>query len=262
MARARNIKPGFFKNEELAECQPLARILFAGLWCAADREGRLEDRPKRLKAEYLPYDTCDADALLNELARRGFIVRYVVDGAAYIAIPTFGEHQNPHVKEPASRIPAPDKSGASPVQPQCKPDSGPADSLLLIPDSLQEHVTPNGVTSPISAEIGPEPAAEVEKPKRKPVPFEAIVAAYHDTLPELPRCEVLTEARKGAIRQRWTEHMPALDDWRNFFTHVRGSPFLMGRAPPQPGKPPFRADLEWLTRAGNFAKIAEGRYHR
>ena len=51
MPRARNVKPGFFKNELLAECEPLARILFEGLWCEADREGRLEDRPRRLKAE-------------------------------------------------------------------------------------------------------------------------------------------------------------------------------------------------------------------
>lgn len=67
MARARNIKPGFFANEDLAECDPLARLLFAGLWCLADREGRLEDRPKRIRAELLPYDSCDADELLNQL---------------------------------------------------------------------------------------------------------------------------------------------------------------------------------------------------
>jgi len=48
MARSRNIKPGFFRNEMLAECSPLARLLFAGLWCLADRFGRLEDRPKRI----------------------------------------------------------------------------------------------------------------------------------------------------------------------------------------------------------------------
>ena len=39
MSRSRNIKPGFFKNEHLAECQPLARLLFIGLWTLADREG-------------------------------------------------------------------------------------------------------------------------------------------------------------------------------------------------------------------------------
>ena len=73
MARSRNIKPGFFLNDELAECDPLARLLFAGLWCIADREGRLEDRPKRIKAEVLPYDDCDVDELLNQLAERSLL---------------------------------------------------------------------------------------------------------------------------------------------------------------------------------------------
>ena len=49
MARARNIKPGFFKNEFLAEMPCEVRLLFIGLWTLADREGRLEDRPKRIK---------------------------------------------------------------------------------------------------------------------------------------------------------------------------------------------------------------------
>ena len=51
MARARNIKPSFFMNENLAECDPLARILFVGLWTLADRDGRLEDRPKPLRVQ-------------------------------------------------------------------------------------------------------------------------------------------------------------------------------------------------------------------
>ena len=49
--RARNLKPGFFQNEYLADLPPLARILFCGLWCSADRNGRLEYRPKKIKAE-------------------------------------------------------------------------------------------------------------------------------------------------------------------------------------------------------------------
>lgn len=107
MPRLRTVKPSFFTNDVLAEVPPLGRLLFAGLWCQADRAGRLEDRPRRLKAEVLPYDDCDVDALLNELAARGFIVRYAVSGTSYIAIPKFGAHQNPHIKEPASTIPAP-----------------------------------------------------------------------------------------------------------------------------------------------------------
>ena len=52
------------------------RLLFIGLWTQADREGRLEDRPKRIKAELFPYDNIDIDKGLNELQAKGFIVRY------------------------------------------------------------------------------------------------------------------------------------------------------------------------------------------
>ena len=86
MARARNIKPGFFSNDVLAECEPLARLLFAGLWTIADREGRLEDRPKRIKAELLPYDDCNIDALLDALHSKGFILRYSVENQQLIQI--------------------------------------------------------------------------------------------------------------------------------------------------------------------------------
>lgn len=115
MARTRNLKPGFFKNEDLAECDPYARLLFAGLWTIADREGRLEDRPKRIKAEILPYDSVDVDNLLTQLARHGFIVRYTAGGVDYISIPTFGKNQQPHVHEAASLIPPPEEADGSTV---------------------------------------------------------------------------------------------------------------------------------------------------
>lgn len=108
MARSRNIKPGFFMNDELAEIEPLGRLLFAGLWCIADREGRLEDRPRRIKAEVMPYDNCDINGLLDQLAGRGFITRYKVDGERYIQVVNFAKHQNPHYKEVPSEIPAPE----------------------------------------------------------------------------------------------------------------------------------------------------------
>lgn len=105
MARARNIKPGFLKNEELCEIDPLGRLLFAGLWMLADREGRLEDRPKRIKADCLPYDSCDIDELLWQLHERNFIIRYKVGESRFIQIPKFSDHQHPHANEIVSKIP-------------------------------------------------------------------------------------------------------------------------------------------------------------
>lgn len=148
MARSRNLKPGFFSNEILAECQPLARILFQGLWCIADREGRLEDRPKKIKAEILPYDNCDVDLLLNELADKtepdgspAFIIRYAAEGRGYIQVINFKKHQNPHVKEATSNIPAPDPHHTSTVLTPDKNRTSPADSLLPITDSLNPITT-------------------------------------------------------------------------------------------------------------------------
>lgn len=111
--RARNIKPGFFENEDLAEIALEGRIIFMALWCLADREGRLEDRPKRIAKKALPYDDCDGEAMMQALHDGGFIIRYEVDGVKYIQVVNFLKHQNPHHNESPSQIPAPE--GYEPV---------------------------------------------------------------------------------------------------------------------------------------------------
>lgn len=93
------------------------------------------------------------------------------------------------------------------------------------------------------------------------VPVQKIVDLYHELLPELPRVEKLTKTRIGYIQQRWREDLPDLNQWANYFKHVKRSDFLMGRTQPQNGRQVFRASLEWLTKPSNFAKVAEDRYH-
>jgi len=105
MARIRYIKPEAFDDPELCALPPLARWLFAGLWTQADRAGRLEDEPKRLKARLLPYDDVDVDQELAALALAGLITRYEANGKPYIQIRSFEKHQRPHPKEPVSVIP-------------------------------------------------------------------------------------------------------------------------------------------------------------
>lgn len=107
MARARNIKPGFFKNEDLAELPFEVRLLFIGLWTLADREGRLEDRPKRIKGELFPFESFDVDSMLNQLQAGNFVARYEVGGSRFLEVVNFVKHQDPHYKEKASEIPAP-----------------------------------------------------------------------------------------------------------------------------------------------------------
>lgn len=135
MARARNIKPGFFKNEELAELSAIHRLLFVGLWTLADRNGVLEDRPRKIKLELLPYDTFDAEQVLGDLESKGFILRYKVEQLTLIHITNFSKHQNPHHTEKSSGLPIPPEvHGEVTVKPPLRHGENLADSL--IPDSL------------------------------------------------------------------------------------------------------------------------------
>lgn len=102
--RARNIKPGFFTNDELLVMPALVRILFIGLWCLADRRGLVEDRPAKIKIDVLPMDTIDVDAALSRLQEGGLISRFTgSNGVKTIRIINFLKHQHPHPKEPVNR---------------------------------------------------------------------------------------------------------------------------------------------------------------
>lgn len=111
MARIRTIKPAFFRHEGLFEAEretslPL-RVAFAGLWTAADREGRFQWRPRQLKLDALPFDEVDFAVVLDHLTRREFIARYEVSGEPYGFIPSWGNHQVINNRESASSIPPP-----------------------------------------------------------------------------------------------------------------------------------------------------------
>ncbi|EJJ4076539.1 hypothetical protein NI359_005001 [Salmonella enterica] len=160
MARSRNIKPGFFTNDELAECSPYARLLFAGLWTIADKEGRLDDRPKKVKALVLPFDNVDCDELLQQLHQRKFINRYQVNGEGFIQISNWKKHQNPHCKEAASEIPAPVENNYSTGQEQCKDDkeedkNGTESTQLIENDEVQEKHYASTVQEPVENNLNP-----------------------------------------------------------------------------------------------------------
>jgi hypothetical protein len=107
VARIRTVKPEFFTDERMAQLSALARLLFIGLWCEADREGRLEWRPATLKWKYLPADDCDIAAVCKELVDAGRVVTYTCENKLYAVIPSFREHQHINQREQDSKIPAP-----------------------------------------------------------------------------------------------------------------------------------------------------------
>lgn len=108
MARIRNIKPETFDDPDLNALPFDLRWLFVGLWTEADRDGRLEDDPRLIKARLLPYDAIDCDAMLSALAPK-FITRYTVKGRNFIQINNFVEHQKFHKDERSRNLPGPNR---------------------------------------------------------------------------------------------------------------------------------------------------------
>ncbi|MEG1562118.1 MAG: hypothetical protein RR365_00495 [Bacteroides sp.] len=196
--RTRSIKPGFFNNDILGDLPPLTRLLFIGLWCLADREGRLEDRPKRIKKELLGYDDVnsdDVDEMLQELHKADFILRYEVQGERYIQVINFTKHQNPHVKEKGSEIPAPEGYTHRPEPLEIDEETGEIteyeESTVQAPDkhgalTVQAGLVP-GNRLPNTDYLSPTPgnaqgSAEAETPEQRTSTnqkrFELFWAAY------------------------------------------------------------------------------------
>lgn len=276
MARARNIKPGFFRNADLVELPYEVRLLFIGLWTVADRRGRLEDRPKQIKMELFPADDININEALDSLASIGLIHRYEAAGVKCIEVVNFEKHQNPHKAEQESALPNRDghiastekarcKHGASTVQAQ---DDGQPKQLHagLIPDSLllipEEDMAETGV----AAFVPPSAPADANGVQTtQPVdtcPHQAIVALFAEVLPSARQVRDWTPARQQLLRARWREDAKRQDLawWRRFFGYVGQSDFLMGRSA-TPGRKPFELGLEWLLKSENFAKVREGAYH-
>lgn len=111
MARIRTIKPEFFRHGGLFDAEqetglPL-RVAFAGLWTAADREGRFAWKPRELKLDALPHDLCDFALVLDALRTRGHIVKYATSEGVFGFIPSWHEHQVINNREGQSTLPVP-----------------------------------------------------------------------------------------------------------------------------------------------------------
>lgn len=116
------------------------------------------------------------------------------------------------------------------------------------------------------------PSGEPDDQKLPNCDHQSVVDLYHKHLPTLRRVEVWNDTRKGYLRQRWREVASELaekqevkaDDvliwFTEFFEHIATSRFLTGRVNDKSGRS-FVADLEWILKPSNFAKIVEGKYH-
>lgn len=100
-------------------------------------------------------------------------------------------------------------------------------------------------------------------------PHEEIINLFHSALPANPRVLKWTDTRRKHLQARWRElavehgwkdRGEGLEFFSKFFGYVGQSKFLTGKTG-NGTKPPFFAELPWLTIPENFAKTVEGKYH-
>lgn len=134
----------------------------------------------------------------------------------------------------------------------------------------QEPVASKTISTPIGVEVlagEKPPATTLALP---PCDHEAVISAFHEVLPMCPRVMEWNATRRGYLKARWREKAvlkgwktaaDGVDYFRRLFEFVGESKFLTGKSDARPGRPPFVAELEWLLKPSNFAKVIEGKYH-
>lgn len=213
MARQRMLHPDFFTDPKVVSCSPLARLLFQGLWCLADRDGRLEGDLMALKLRVLPADNCDVGKLLQELISAGLVRAYAADSKALLYLPGFNKRQRPHPKEPASSLPPPEqKTQPAEIRPVVELHGEPRKEIT---DPSSKTVDP--AESVAESESFPsESVAESGDPggSRSPLPREK--AAVDITPPDKPASEWLGD-----------------DFWRWFQSKRQDAGLIAERGPPR-----------------------------
>lgn len=246
MARIRALKIGFFRNEDLCVFSFAHRLLFEGLWVLADRDGRLEDRPRRIHADIFPFDSSlDVDAMLSDLAggELPFIERYEVDGRRYIQVVNFSKHQRPHKAEPKSVIPV----------------SGHADSLHP-PSSAGENPLDDGDQLEGMGN-GEWDLGNGEREGRTQIvlvavatPPEALGDAWNAGVSApIPHVRELTDKRRRGAVARLRERV--IEDWRVVIGRINASPFCRGE-----NERGWVATFDWLLQPDTAVKVLEGKY--
>ena len=86
MPRIRSLKPELWTDPKLVGCSAYARLLYLGLFAAADDHGVAGDDPARLKLQILPADAVDVAGLLDELVAAGKLQRALTPAGAPVLV--------------------------------------------------------------------------------------------------------------------------------------------------------------------------------
>lgn len=166
----RILKESICTSDTIDQLSPQEEVFFYRLLVACDDYGRMDGRPRILRARCFPLrvDVITDDAIsewLDTFERVGLVERYTVNGQLYIQVTTWERHQQ--VRAQRSKFPAPADSNTASA----------SNGYQLISDDIRCPRNPNPNPDPnpypdtiMSAPAVPEPSPQ--EPKPKPVKHE------------------------------------------------------------------------------------------
>lgn len=258
MARMRNLHPDFFTDEKVVQVSLAARLCFQGLWCEADREGRLEDKPLTLKMRLFPADNLDIEPLLAELAKVGLVQRYSAEGRRYLLVSNFKRRQHLHPKEAPSKLPPPPDGQILESE-----DTKTAEKLIHNPVSLENEpsmdVEPgNSRESTLLARRNIRPSEHQDLQTNTSAAIlprpEDLQEIWNRQKPgECPEWREMTTSRRRLATARLKER--PLAEWEAVVKRIANSSFCRGKT-----ERGWVADVDFLLRPDTAAKVLEGKY--
>lgn len=254
MMRIRTIKPEFFTDDELYDAEiasalPL-RLAFAGLWCACDREGRFEWRPRQLGAVILPYDAIPFENVLDALVKYGFVIKYRVGNAWFGLVPTLTKHQIINNREMASGLPvlqlAEEVIDACPTRDPRVTHASCGKGREVKGKEGKGIESNDPLPSPETTLVISQTAA-----KDPPVDF---VNSWNALGKPFSKIESWNAKRKTALRIRMSDAYFA-ENWKAAIDRMKSSKFCRGE-----NNRSWIADVGFFLRPDTIAKIMEGKY--
>ncbi|QWF71940.1 hypothetical protein KEF85_05640 [Methylomonas paludis] len=197
-------------------------------------------------------------AALAQLKRAGLIER--LEDADYLLfyLPKADTDKSVPNHHPTS-TPQP---GTADQQPSCAAADAPNPghwSATTQGQALNHHPTHQDSGTQVKNPL-PDGSADLGIARAPAPPYQAIVSAYHECLPGLPRVYKLTDSRRRHIKALWADELDDLASWRHYFRHISRSDFLMGRCRGRDGTV-FQASFDFIIHPAKFIKIAEEQYH-
>lgn len=270
MARIRTVKPEYFTSTQVAECSPLARLLFIGMWCFCDDGGVHPADPMRLKMEVFPADPFTKDQMvewIGELLSQGLLVEFESDGKRFWSV-TGWHHQKIEkktIKHPQRAV-AEESSSSRRVVVEASPNGSREVAEASPPEGKGRDTDTEGngkgrehPLDPPGGECGGEQDSgpdEESEPERETVVTLAMadVVMQWNSVPGIRTAKGLGASRKKHLGARLKEKYFA-ENWRDGISRIAKSDFCLGK-----GSSGWVADIDWFLKPDTLLKVLEGQY--